>query len=79
MLRLPMLTCINPFEVEFKRDRESAYIELQNTIPTHQFSIDDAGIRTTLNWIPEVNGLTWSNLWRPFEMDKNSISINGMD
>ena len=53
---LPMLTCINPFEVEFKRDRESAYIELQNTIPTHQFSIDDAGIRTTLNWIPEVNG-----------------------
>ena len=51
-----MLTCINPFEVEFKRDRESAYIELQNTIPTHQFSIDDAGIRTTLNWIPEVNG-----------------------
>ena len=52
-----MLTCINPFEVEFKRDRESAYVELQNTIPTHQFSIDDAGIRTTLNWIPEVHGV----------------------
>ena len=63
-----MLTCINPFEVEFKRDREAAYIGLLNTIPTHQFTIDDAGLRTTLNWIPEVHGVNMTESLAAFDV-----------
>ena len=67
---LPMLTCINPFEVEFKRDREAKYIKLQNTIPTHQFTIDDAGLRTTLNWIPEVHDVNMTESLAVFDVSQ---------
>ena len=51
--------CINPFYLEFDSNTEQDLVQVnQDGIPTRQFPIPDAGLSTTLNWVPDPSGLT---------------------
>ena len=58
MSGLPSMMCINPFYVEFDSNTDQDLVQVnQDGIPTRQFPIPDAGLNTTLNWVPDPSGL----------------------
>jgi len=48
---LPSMMCVNPFFLELNPSTEFVRVNEQG-IPTRQFQIEDAGLDTTLNWLP---------------------------
>ncbi len=52
MLGLPSMMCVNPFFLELNPSTEFVRVNEQG-IPTRQFQIRDAGLDTTLNWLPD--------------------------